>query len=88
MSDKKIKPLKFDKKILNKLTKQQQKDLKSLADEITKEAIKVKKDYEENKSNLSGSLLHVHENSPALDSDDNGEPTYSGSRWRRVLKSF
>ena len=88
MNDKKIKPLKFGNEILSKLSKQQQKELKYLANEITKEAKKVKKDYEENKSNLSGSLLHVHENSPALDSDDGGEPLYSGSRWEKVLKSL
>ena len=65
-----------------------EKELERLKKEILEEAKKVKSDYNENKSQLSGSVFHIHENSPALDSDDNGEPTYSGSRWRRVLKSF
>ena len=89
MSDnKKIKPLTINNKLLDKLPKAHQKELQSLINDIAKEANKVREEYEQNKSEISGSQIHVHENSPALDSDENGEPTYSGSRWRHVLKSF
>jgi len=92
MSDnKKIRYPKVDdipNKLLDKLTKEDKKELQSLLDDITSEAKKVKKDYEQNESDMSGSLLHIHENSPALDTDEDDELLYSGSRWRHVLKSF
>jgi len=69
------------------LTKKQQKELKELIDEINIEAEKVIKDYAENPSEMSGSVVHVHENSPFLDSDDNGEPMWSGSRWTKVIRN-
>ena len=71
-----------------KLTKKQKEELQSLIDDITEEAKIVKEDYEKNESDMSGSLVHVHENSPALDMDKDDELLYSGSRWRHVLKSF
>ena len=71
-----------------KLTKKQKEELQSLIDDITEEAKIVKEDYEKNDSDMSGSLVHVHENSPALDMDKDDELLYSGSRWRHVLKSF
>ena len=74
-----------DDKLLNK---EQQKELQSLIDEITKEAKDLVLDYEKNTTEISGSEIHVHENSPYLDSDDNDEPLFSGSRWEKVLKSF
>ena len=75
-----------DDKLLNK---KQQKELQSLIDEITKEAKNVKLDYETNKTDISGSVVHIHENSPILDTElDSNEPLYSGSRWTKVLKSF
>ena len=70
------------------LTKKQKEELQSLIDEISTEAKVLKLDYESNKSELSGSVIHIHENSPFLDDDENGEPLYSGSRWEKVLKSF
>tara|TARA_R110000824_G_C14807867_1_gene635218 strand:- start:213 stop:446 length:234 start_codon:yes stop_codon:yes gene_type:complete len=70
------------------LTKEQEKELKSLIEDITFEAKEVRLDYENNPSKLSGSIVQVHENSPALDTEkDSDEPLYSGSRWTRVLKS-
>ena len=66
-----------------------EKELERLKKEILNEAKKVKSDYNENKSQLSGSVFHVHENSPYLDTEeDSDEPLYSGSRWTKVLKSF
>ena len=64
------------------------KELERLKKEILEEAKKVKSDYNENKSQLSGSVFHIHENSPYLDTDEDDEPLFSGSRWEKVLKSF
>ena len=69
------------------LNKKQQKELQSLIDEITFEAKELRLNYEENPSEMSGSVVHVHENSPFLDSDDNGEPMWSGSRWTKVIRN-
>ena len=65
-----------------------EKELERLKKEILEEAKKVKSDYNENKSQLSGSVFHIHENSPYLDTDKDDEPLFSGSRWEKVLKSF
>ena len=66
-----------------------EKELERLKKEILDEAKKVKSDYKTNKTELSGSVFHVHENSPYLDTKtDSDEPLYSGSRWEKVLKSF
>tara|TARA_Y100000593_G_C4292230_1_gene328852 strand:- start:702 stop:935 length:234 start_codon:yes stop_codon:yes gene_type:complete len=71
------------------LTKKDKKELQSLIDEIILEAKGVTEDYEQNPSEMSGSVVHIHENSPYLDSDGDDEtPLYSGSRWTKVLKSF
>tara|TARA_R100001443_G_C3218425_1_gene145302 strand:- start:82 stop:360 length:279 start_codon:yes stop_codon:yes gene_type:complete len=71
------------------LTKKQREELQSLIDEITREAKKVYDDYQTNESDISGSVVHVHENSPYLDTEPGGdEPLYSGSRWTKVLKSI
>ena len=71
------------------LTKKQREELQSLIDEITKEAKKVYDDYQTNESDISGSVFHVHDNSPYLDTEPGGdEPLYSGSRWTKVLKSI
>ena len=72
----------------NELTKKQKEELQLLVDEITKEAKDLVLDYEKNITEISGSEIHIHENSPYLDSDDNDEPLFSGSRWEKVLKSF
>jgi hypothetical protein len=69
------------------LTDKQKEELQKLADEVLKEAELVVKDYEDNPSDISGSMVNVHENSPFLDSDDNAEPIFSGSRWTKVIKN-
>ncbi len=69
------------------LTDKQKEELQKLADEVLKEAKLVKEDYENNPSDISGSVVNVHENSPFLDADDNAEPVFSGSRWTRVIKN-
>tara|TARA_Y100001963_G_C6687402_1_gene402905 strand:+ start:649 stop:828 length:180 start_codon:yes stop_codon:yes gene_type:complete len=50
----------------NILSKDQQEEIKKLVDEITNEAKKVVDDYTKNPSNMSGSIIEVHENSPHL----------------------
>ena len=54
----------------NKLTKEQQKELEKLAAEIEAEAIQMKLDYENNPSEMSGSVVVFHENSELLDEEE------------------
>ena len=68
------------------LTKEEREELEKLKNEILDEAKKVVEDYVDNPSEISGSVINIHENSPFLDEDENGEPTFSGSRWTKVIK--
>ena len=56
------------------------KELEKLKKEILDEAKKVVEDYVDNPSDISGSVVNIHQNSPFLDEDENGEPAFSGSR--------
>ena len=69
------------------LTKEQRKELEKLQKEIVDEAKKVVEDYVDNPSDISGSTVNIHQNSPFLDSVDGEEPQFSGSRWKKVLRS-
>tara|TARA_B100000424_G_scaffold234809_1_gene198813 strand:- start:45 stop:293 length:249 start_codon:yes stop_codon:yes gene_type:complete len=62
------------------------KELERLKKEILDEAKKVVNDYVDNPSDISGSVVNIHQNSPFLDTDENDEPAFSGSRWRHVIK--
>ena len=64
-----------------------EKELERLKKEILEEAKKVVDNYVENPSDISGSIVSVHQNSPYLDSDTDGEPLFSGSRWTKVIRS-
>ena len=64
-----------------------EKELERLKKEILDEAKKVVENYVDNPSDISGSVVNIHENSPFLDEDNNGEPAFSGSRWTKVIKS-
>jgi len=44
----------------------QQEEIKKLIAEITNEAKNVVKDYTKNPSDISGSIIEVHENSPYI----------------------
>ena len=55
------------------------KELERLKKEILDEAKKVVDNYVENPSDISGSVVNIHQNSPFLDSDEDGEPLFSGS---------
>ena len=63
------------------------KELERLKKEILEEAKKVVKDYVDNPSDISGSTINIHQNSPYLDTDEDDEPLFSGSRWTKVIKS-
>ena len=69
------------------LTKEQKKELEKLQKEIVDEAKKVVEDYVDNPSEISGSTVSIHQNSPFLDDDEDGEPAFSGSRWKHIIKS-
>ena len=69
------------------LTKEQREELEKLQKEIIDEAKKVVEDYVDNPSDISGSVVNIHQNSPFLDSDKNDEPAFSGSRWTKIIKS-
>ena len=64
-----------------------EKELEQLKKEIIDEAKKVVENYVDNPSDISGSVVNIHQNSPFLDSDENDEPLYSGSRWTKLIKS-
>ena len=63
------------------------KELEKLKKEILDEAKKVVENYVDNPSDMSGSVVNIHENSPFLDTDEEDEPLFSGSRWTKVIKS-
>ena len=69
------------------LTKEQREELEKLQKEIIDEAKKVVEDYVDNPTDISGSAVNIHQNSPFLDEDNKGEPEFSGSRWKHVIKS-
>ena len=63
------------------------KQLEQLKKEILDEAKKVVENYVDNPSDISGSSVNIHQNSPYLDSDEDGEPMWSGSRWTKIVRS-
>ena len=65
----------------------QKKELEKLQKEILDEAKKVVEDYVDNPSEISGSTINIHQNSPFLDADKNSEPKHSGSRWTKLIKT-
>ena len=67
--------------------KLEEKELEKLKKEILDEAKKVVDNYVENPSEISGSTINIHQNSPFLDTDEKDEPLFSGSRWTKVIKS-
>ena len=52
------------------LTDKQKEELQKLADEVLKEAELVVKDYEDNPSDISGSITRIHTDSPILKEDE------------------
>ena len=68
------------------LSKEELKELEKLKKQIVDEAKKVVDNYVDNPSEISGSVVSIHENSPFLDSNKDGEPIFSGSRWTKVIR--
>ena len=64
----------------------EEKELERLKKEILDEAKKVVENYVDNPSDISGSVVNIHQNSPFLDENKEGEPAFSGSRWTKVIK--
>lgn len=69
-----------DKKVM-------EEELEQLKKEIMDEAKKVVNNYVDSPSDISGSVVNIHENSPFLDSNEDGEPMFSGSRWTKIIRS-
>ena len=63
---------------MSELTKEQQKELEKLANDIVKDAKKVVKDYKDNPSDMSGSVTQIHENSPYLATREERLKTLTG----------
>ena len=63
------------------------KQLEKIKKEILEEAKKVVDDYVDNPSEISGSVVNIHQNSPFLDENKEGEPMFSGSRWTKVIRT-
>jgi len=61
------------------LTKKQKKELEQLMEDIIFDAKEVRLDYEGNPSEMSGSVVSIHENSPFLNE------TYDGDKWKYVI---
>ena len=55
---------------MSKLTKEQKKELEQIAAEIEAEAIQMRLDYKENPSEMSGSVVVVHQNAKMLDEEE------------------
>ena len=66
----------------DKLTKRQKEELQKLTDELSDLSIEVVKDYELNPSEISGSSVEIHEDSPFLDE------RFEGNKWKRVLRNI
>tara|TARA_R100000008_G_scaffold23730_1_gene12766 strand:+ start:1546 stop:1776 length:231 start_codon:yes stop_codon:yes gene_type:complete len=64
----------------DKLTREQEKQLRELTEEILQEAKEVVKDYSENPSDMSGSTIQVHENSPYLAEKEDRLITFDGKK--------
>ena len=64
----------------NKLTKKQKEELQKLTDELMNLSVEVVEDYELNPSEVSGSVIHINENSPFLDKE------FKGEGWKKVIR--
>ena len=65
---------------IDDLTKEQIKELKKLANEISDTAREVVDDYDKNPGENSGSLIEIHEDSPYM------EEKFPGKLWENMKK--
>ena len=63
----------------NLLTKKPRAALQKLIDGIVDDAKSVLKDYKESPSEISGSVVSIHENSPFMDEN------YEDDKWKHVI---
>ena len=63
----------------DELSKEQEEELQKLTDEMMDSATGVFEDYQSNPSELSGSIIQIHESSPFL------QKWLKGDKWIKVL---
>ena len=68
---------------MEELSKEEKEELQRLTDEINEEAKNVVEDYVKNPSEISGSVVQIHEDSPFID-----ERIPEGTGWKKVLKGL
>ena len=68
------------KELLESLTEEQQKEFESLLEETLKEAKEVVEDYTKNPSEISGSVVRIHQDSPFVD-----ERIPDNANWKKVI---
>ena len=65
---------------MKELSKREKEELQKLTNEITQEAKNVVEDYVKNPSEISGSVVQIHEDSPFID-----ERLPDGKGWKKVV---
>ena len=63
-----------------KLTKKDEEELQSLIDDVISEAKEVRLNYEERPSDISGSIVQIHEDSPYLATREERLITFDGKK--------
>ena len=70
------------------MNKEQKEELKRLISEITQEAKNVVEDYTKNPSEMSGSLIEIHENSPYVATREERLFSFDGKRLKVPKKDL
>ena len=70
------------------MNEEQKEELKRLISEITNEAKNVVEDYETNPSEMSGSVVQVHENSPYVATREERLFSFDGKRLKVPKKDL
>jgi|TARA_Y100001938_G_scaffold24167_1_gene31665 hypothetical protein len=70
------------------MNEKQKKELEKLISEITNEAKNVVKDYKKNPSEMSGSVIEIHENSPYVATREERLFSFDGKRLKVPKKDL
>ena len=70
------------------MNEKQKKELEKLISEITNEAKNVVKDYKKNPSEMSGSVIEIHENSPYVATREERLFSFDGKRLKVPKKKL
>ena len=70
------------------MNKKQKKELKKLISEVTEEAKNVVDDYKKNPSEMSGSVIEIHENSPYIATREERLFSFDGKRLKVPKKKL